>query len=265
MKSLYTFETSTDFFRDRFRKKGKSKFFTKKLGYSSPRLIEMVCQGKRLASSDFLFRTREFLQLSDEEFLFLTLLVKRDRNRTRKIEDPQLDEQIKTVSLVANNKQLLDENYFRLIADWPHLVLKQYFRKPRKQSTKEIRTKLRHKISEKEILAVLETLKDLGILSEKSDGTIEPFQWKGVASPTEIPSKAIRSHHRQMMERAMEALEEISIAEREITSLTFCIHPKNLGKIKKEIQEFKNRIDRIYDDATDTVYQLNIQLFPHIL
>jgi uncharacterized protein (TIGR02147 family) len=264
MKSIYTFSTSTDFFRDAFRKKGRTTFFTKKLGYSSPRLIEMICQGKRFASTDFLFRSKQLLQLTDQEFLYLSLLVKRDRNQSKKINDSDLEEQIKNISTIANNKEFLDDQHFRLIADWPHLVLKQYFRKPRATSAKELSKKLRNKISEKEVQKVVETLKNLGIISVKENGNIEPLFWKGYLSPTDIPSQAIRSHHKQMMERAIEALEEISLLEREITSVTFSMNPKNIVKVKKEIQEFKNRIDRMFDETSDSVFQLNVQFFPHI-
>ncbi len=260
MKPIYGFSRSTDFFASRFRGKGSLAVHARRLGYASPRLLEMVCQGTRFASDDFLFRARSYLKLTDQEFLFLGLLVRRDRKPS-----PLLDEEIANFSRLALDQELLDEKVFQMVSDWQHLVLKQFFRSPRRMSAAKIAQALRGKLSVPQVQKTLETLTQLGVIQVDASGEIRPTQNKGFFSQADVPSEAVRSHHRQMMERAREAMEELPVLEREITAMTLSFNPANYAKVKNEIREFKNRIDARYgEEKADAVYQLNIQFFPHI-
>jgi uncharacterized protein (TIGR02147 family) len=261
MKPIYGFSRSTDFFAARFRGKGSLSVHAKRLGYASPRLLEMVCQGTRLASDDFLFRAKNYLKLTDQEFLFLGLLVRRDRKP-----NPLLDEEIANFSRLALDQELLDEKVFKMVSDWQHLVLKQFFRSPRKISAAKIAQALRGKLSVPQVQKTLQTLTQLGVIQlDPESGEIRPTQNKGFFSQADVPSTAVRSHHRQMMARAVEAMEELPVLEREITAMTLSFNPANYSKVKNEIREFKNRIDARYgEERADAVYQLNIQFFPHI-
>jgi uncharacterized protein (TIGR02147 family) len=263
MKTVFQFENSTVFFADRFRGRGPAAVHSRRLGYSSPRLLEMVCKGDRLASDDFIFRAKSVLKLTDQEFLYLGLLVRRDRDRNRGRENPQVNAEIANFSRLALDQKFVDEQMFRLISDWPHFVLKQYFRKARKLNLEKISKALKGKVSPAQVNRVLKTLSELGIVYV-SDGEIRPRLTAGFVSQTDIPSQAIRAHHRQMMERALEALEEVPVREREIVSLTLSFESKNLEAVKNEIRAFKARIDSRYGESeSDQVYQLNMQFFPH--
>ena len=265
MKALYQSQTSKEFFTGCFRGKGSLAIASRRLGYASPRLLEMVCQGTRLASEDFLFRTKNYLKLTDQEFLFLGMLVRRDRERLRGRNHSLLNAEIETFSRLAIDQQYVDEKMLKMVYEWPHFVLKQFFRSPRKISPEKIAQKLGGKISARQAKATLQTLVDLGIVHFNPEtNEILPRMSKGFVSQNDVPSHAIRSHHRQMMERAQEALEEVPLLEREITALTISFNQKNLLKVKNEIREFKNRMDLRYgEDHGDSVYQLNVQFFPH--
>lgn len=263
MNSVFEFDSSTAFFASRFRGKGSTVVHTRRLGYSSPRLLEMVCRGDRLASPDFLFRVKTLLKLTDQEFLYLGLLLRRDRDRSRGTENAQINAEIESFSRLALDQNFVDERMFRLVSDWPHFVLKQYLRKPRAMNPEKIARALRGKVSPAQVSRVVKTLADLGIVSV-IDGEIRPRLTAGFVSQTDVPSQAIRSHHGQMMERAREALADVPVREREIVSLTLAFDPRDLEAVKNEIRAFKNRIDSRYGaGASDHVYQLNVQFFPH--
>lgn len=265
---IYAYGSSTEYFRDQIRGKSKSlKVLSQKLGYASPRLLEMICQGKRPASGDFLVRFRRHYSLTDQEFLFLQLLVKRDREAARGKGTGLIDDEIKTWAKLSLDKKFLDEKTLQMVSDWPHFVLKQYFRTKRKASPEQIAKALRGKLTPKQVTQVLSTLGELGIIQhvpEKNE--IQPLVQKGLVSSKDLPSTAIRAHHKQMMERAIEALEEVSVLDREMLSLSLAFDRKNTAKVKNELREFIARIDRLYgEELAESVYQLNLQFFPHIL
>lgn|GEM_PF-6949607 len=265
---IYGFANSTEYFHAQIRGKSKSlKILAQKLGYTSPRLLELICQGKRPASADFLMRFRRHYALTDQEFLFLQLLVKRDREAARRKDTSLLDAEIKTWARLSLDKKFLDEKTLRMVSDWPHFVLKQFFRRKRKITPAEVSHALREKLSPAQVVKVLKTLCELGIIQYSPDkNEILPLSLKGLVSSKDLPSSAIRSHHRQMMERAIESLTEISVLDREMLSLSLAFDRKNLAKVKGELREFVARIDRLYgEELADSVYQLNIQFFPHIL
>lgn len=78
----------------------------------------------------------------------------------------------------------------------------------------------------------------------------------------EIPSRAIRNFHAQVLEKAKLALETQSIEERDITGVTLAVVPEKIPLMKEEIRKFRRRISRLAKspDATE-VYQLSIQFF----
>jgi uncharacterized protein (TIGR02147 family) len=98
-------------------------------------------------------------------------------------------------------------------------------------------------ITEMEARIALERLERIGLLERIPDKAI-----KGrtrlratpdyVLSPQGVPSEAIRSYHRQILEKAQRALDEQSIDERDIAGITFALDPSDLPKLKKQLHRF---------------------------
>jgi uncharacterized protein (TIGR02147 family) len=86
-----------------------------------------------------------------------------------------------------------------------------------------------------------------------------------IKTPTNQPSRALRNHHQQMIQKAQEALEGQIISKRDITGTTVAIKPEQLELAKREIQKFHKRLADLLDTAdsgdASEVYQLNIQFF----
>lgn len=264
MTPIFSFGSSKEFFQTRLKGKMPTRVVTKKMGYASPRLLEMVCRGDRLASEDFLFRARSFLRLTDQEFLYLQLLVRRDRERARGGENAQLEAEIQNFARLATDHTFLTGRMLAMVSEWPHFVLKQYLRKNRPLDYALLAKRLRKKISAADAKRVVKTLADLGfIYIDEEKQEIRPLASASLRTLPDIPSQAVRLHHQQMMARAQEALEEVPVLQREVISLTLAFDPKNLDAVKNEIRAFRQRIDSRYgSEPSDQVYQLNIQFFP---
>lgn len=79
----------------------------------------------------------------------------------------------------------------------------------------------------------------------------------------DVPSSAVRTAHLEGLEMAKQALNQYSVEEREFTSILFDAGKCHLKEGKEEIRRFRDNLTEIMQTSErDTVYRLNIQLFP---
>lgn len=81
-------------------------------------------------------------------------------------------------------------------------------------------------------------------------------------SPSEVPSLAIRNFHHSMLSKAKEALEDQSLADRDIQGMTFAISSDQVENLKQEIRKFqKHLIDKYQKGTKNQVYHFETALF----
>jgi uncharacterized protein (TIGR02147 family) len=107
------------------------------------------------------------------------------------------------------------------------------------------------------------TLEQLGLLTRNENGRLV----RGDVSLTtghEVRAVVVPAYHRQMIERAGAAVDDVPPDERDISALTVCIKAASLSDLKQKIHRFReemlNRSDS--DEQPERVYQLCVQLFP---
>jgi uncharacterized protein (TIGR02147 family) len=81
-----------------------------------------------------------------------------------------------------------------------------------------------------------------------------------------IPSSAVKTYHREMLRKAIDAIDLQSTDEREIVSLGLAFDPREMRSIKQDISEFADRIFAKYGKKLKnrkklTVYQLQLAFF----
>jgi uncharacterized protein (TIGR02147 family) len=108
----------------------------------------------------------------------------------------------------------------------------------------------------------LKTLGELGLIAVDAAGSVtrsEPL----VSSGGPLGHHLV-AFHREMLERASEAIELIPREEREISSVTVCVSQKRLIELKQQLREFRQQLLRTaeQDDEPERVVQINVQLFP---
>jgi uncharacterized protein (TIGR02147 family) len=109
----------------------------------------------------------------------------------------------------------------------------------------------------------LDTLLELGLIERGPHGHL--VQANAVVSTgPETFGMHITNYHAEMMRRATQAMELVPAAQRDISSVTFCIGPEGLARVKKRVQEFRRELIAMVESEVDRsqVVQLNLQLFP---
>jgi uncharacterized protein (TIGR02147 family) len=164
----------------------------------------------------------------------------------------------------SNLQNELSTSAFRVIADWYHLAIlellltKDYARVESKNviawissrlglSTIQVKNSLRH-------LEKLELVEFLKGKPMRTEGTLK--------TGDQIPSSAIRSHHKQYLEKAVDAIDEQSIEECDFSGVIIPADSSKIPQAKKAIQEFRMKMNRILKgERADEVYRVSIGLF----
>ncbi len=117
-------------------------------------------------------------------------------------------------------------------------------------------------ISKARAKKALEVLFRLNLLVEGDDGLVRRADAL-VSTGEQTRSIHMARFHREMLERAVQALEMPS-TEREISSVTLCMGPEGLAKLKEATRSFRRALLALEELEGDPaqVYQVNLQLFP---
>lgn len=218
----------------------------------SPSHLSRVLRGRKQFSYEMTTRLVRELDLSAEQ----SARVLREFETSRKSQGMSMN----FASRDQREKQILDLESFRLIADWYHFPLLELIRIKGFQANEKWmarRLSLPHPV----MTAALRRLERLGFI-ERAKGTISLKENKLFKTPDDIHSVAIRRHHEQMLQKANEALESQSTEVREFQGLNLIFDPSDTEMAKKIIRNFVRDFNKAFSkESGEEVYQLNVQFF----
>ena len=160
----------------------------------------------------------------------------------------------------VESRDLLDENTFRLMADWHYLAILNLAKlKINSSRPKWIADRLGIDIClAKEAIKRLKNLGLLDIVEGKLVRTSNPLM-----TTNNIPSMAIKQHHLGNLRLAEKALFDEEVDRREFGSITMPTNPKKLKEAKELLLKTRIKIGDLLDQGeTSEVYTLSFQLFP---
>lgn len=237
--------------------------FAKRYGYSSHRTVGMILKGERLPSPEMLQKISRRNRHNDREFRYLQLILEREQLQRKELNTLEVNQELLTLVPKRGTKFVIDLDKFSYLADWYHFVVKQLLTTPGFEEDYELIAKrLGKKVTPATVRKAVQTMINLGVIARDQKGNLTAVA-QGIDTQSDIKNDALQSHHRQMLERATEALEE-PVLEREFQALALKFNRKNLPQAKQDIRRFMDEFDQKYcvEDGKD-VFQLNVQLFSH--
>lgn len=156
--------------------------------------------------------------------------------------------------------QALTLDGFQVIADWYHYAILELTQtKNFKNDPTWIAKRLG--LSVHVVQAAIERLQRLDLLEEK-EGKLFPTG-DFTASPDGIPSEAIRKFHRQVMEKAIQAVDFQTVEERDMSSIVLAFDTRRMEEAKADIKRFRRAFDAKYGSPgnKDQVYCLSLKFF----
>lgn len=216
----------------------------------SPSFLSHVINGHKNLSLVMALKIAQKLRYSPTEADSFVDLVKHEMQQVVASQLPERATEGLTLQLEA----------FQVVSDWYHFAIKELTTtKGFKSDIKWIAKRLN--IKTQEAKEAVDRLLLLGLLERDAEGTLvstEAF----INTPTNQPSRAIRNHHQQMIQKAQEALENQPVDKRDITSTTLTIRPDQIDLARREIQKFQRHLTRVlHSPEASEVYQLNVQFF----
>lgn len=156
---------------------------------------------------------------------------------------------------------LLTQDAFAAISDWYHYaILDLTLTKGFKSDTGWIARKLG--ISHSEAQIAVERLKRLGMLVEERKILKKGKSHYANYTPGQT-SEAHREYQRQILRKALEAVDTCDPEDKDITCITIAANPKKLEAAREKIKKFRRDLCAFLEDGTgETVHVMAVQLFP---
>ncbi|RYZ92364.1 MAG: TIGR02147 family protein [Proteobacteria bacterium] len=150
---------------------------------------------------------------------------------------------------------------FAVISDWYHYaILELTFVSGFKAEPKWIARKL--SITVQEAKSAVERLLRLELLIEENGSLLKSAKHLTNQSNVDT-SHAHRELQRQIIEKALAAIEEAKPEEKDITSMTMAIDERNLPKARELTRKYRRELCALLEDGEQSrVYHLAIQLYP---
>lgn len=236
--------------------------FAKSAGYSSPVFLKLVCDGKSNLSDVGVERVAAAMGLVGLDLSYFRLLVAFDQEKDSAAKKRIYAEMRKLAK--ENSVALVGEDQYDYYDSWVNPVLREVAPMMPGATPAKLADKFLFDVGTAQVKKSLNILQKTSLLQKNDDGNFVQGNKAISTGSLEAASLAIRDMHRQMGELAVKSLDEVPVAERDISGMTLGISEAAFEKISKEIADFRRRINAIVleDSNEDRVYRLNVQLFP---
>jgi uncharacterized protein (TIGR02147 family) len=240
--------------------------FSKTAGFSSPNFLKLVIDGKRNISPEAIDKFIKALRLTPQMGEYFRALVKMNQSKSDD-DKAKFYEDLKHLTPHAKRRELNVEEY-QYLSSWLYPVLRELIElKSFRDDPYWIARRLKSKVNVSDITKALSWLVKAGFIEKLANGCYTSHD-NMVLTSDEVKNLAIRNYHRQMLEQAKEALEELDVSEREFGALTFSLPSSALDELKFKLKNFRRDLhtwamQTVSDSSGEMVVQVNLQMYPH--
>lgn len=154
----------------------------------------------------------------------------------------------------------ISDDTFHLISDWYYLAILN-LGGCEKSSADSKRIARRLGIPHAVANAALQRLVRLNLLTIENGCLVRTST--PIDTSNDVPSSAIREHHRQVIQRACESLDRVDVSKRHFETLSMALDPKRVSKLKELIRKFTADFEeKATGGRKSEVYNLSLQFFP---
>ena len=238
--------------------------FASSAGFSSPVFLQYVCEAKKNLSKKTASQVASAMGLVGYEVDFFELLVAYGNAKDDKSKKAVLGR----ISVFAETHRVrvIGADEYEFFKSWKNSVVREIAPALPGATHKQLSIASRRRIPTAEIAKILDFLLQSGYLEVDENGCYHQVNrsLKMSGERNTIRKSVARDLQRQMTELALDALENETAENRNMTGVTLGITRDKYAQIVQELAECRRRIVAIAasDDATEEVYRLNMQLFP---
>ena len=266
MKPIFEYTDYREWIRDAFDdfKQRKTviswRYMAMKLGADPGNLLR-VSQGKIHLTLSLVKPMAEFFELDEKETAYWTELVCFGRAKT---DAEALNHYEKMQILKGIPLKLLAKKELGFYRHWYYNAIRSIIGICKfKDDFEGLAESCTPAITVDEAKSAVKLLYDLNMISKDRDGF-----WKVndtfVSTGGNWRSEAVRTFQKETIRLAGESLERHNPPLRDISTVTMTFNMDDIALIREKIKEFRSELLRMSQDGNgdDTVFQLNVQLFP---
>jgi uncharacterized protein (TIGR02147 family) len=265
---VYAYLDYRAFLRDHYAaKKAASRAFSyrafsKRAGVASPNYLKLVIEGQRSLSTKMAERFALACALDADASRYFVHLVAFNQAKSSTERAEAYDKLTGFQSYrQAHKLELAHAAYY---SDWYMPAIRELAASAQFREDPEwIADQLVPKVSPLQAQRALETLVELGLLVRGTSGRLVQADAL-VSTGPETRGLHIVAFHRAMTQRAIEAIDLVPAAERDISSLTLCLGRGGLTTLKTRLQRLRRELLELsaLETEPEQVVQVNFQLFP---
>ncbi len=231
-----------------------------KVGIKSTGHLTLILQGKANISLELALKFAEFLELKKREtdyFQYMVLF-----NQAGEHEDKRKYFE-KMAKFRESSVYLIDTGQYEYFSKWHHSAIRALLEfVPIKEEFAEIASLLTPSLRVDEVKRSIELMERLSLIEKDAEGFFRPVD-NVIDTGTDVRSLAINNYLFETMELARDAINRFPTTHRRHSWVTLGISEDGFRAVVQEIREMRKRIYEIaLHDTADSVYQLNVQLFP---
>lgn len=236
--------------------------FARRAGLRSPNHLKRVIDRQRNLSAEAAINYAETIGLEGDAASYFCELVRFDQAKSRK--ERSAAYRRLTQYRGYQRAQSLDAQHDRYHSEWYIPAVREMISlSDFVPDAKWIASQLIPPITEKQAADALSVLEELGMI-ETDDSQQVRRSDQVVSTGPETSALHVSHFHGVMMDKAMQSIDAVPSAERDISGVTLCIPADAIGELKERIRDFRKEIiAREADEGrADRVVHVAIQLFP---
>jgi uncharacterized protein (TIGR02147 family) len=238
------------------------RWFSKKAGLGSPSYLKHVIDGDRNLTEDTASRFIKALDLDGQEAKYFHALVR--MNQAHSTEERAQWYEVLSALPPYRETRKLDRSQYEYYARWYCVPIRELVaRDDFIEDPAWIAAQLRPPIKIGEAREALALLLELGLLSRRTDGTLEQAEALLSTGP-QLRLLSLRRFHQQMLHRAEAAMDQVPLEEREVGGVTLRLTAPQFRYMKQRMFELRQEVLQL-DGAgagPEAVYHFAFQLFP---
>jgi uncharacterized protein (TIGR02147 family) len=268
MKAVFEYESYRTFLQDYYRSKKKDnpsfsfRYFAKKAGLNSGNHLKVVMDGTRNLTHVTVPKFTKGLALGEWEALYFENLV--FFNQSSDATEKNFYLRNMELARAHNTQVLLSRDQYEVLSNWYPLAIKELtLMSGFKLDCRWISAKLGRKITPQQVKEALDLLVRLKLIRiNKKTGKIQNLH-PTMQTPDVDTSEAIGRFHKNSLTMAIQAVDQQSVEERHLNSLTIALNKKDLPTAFKKSSKFIKEMNSYFMKGKpyDAIYQLSIQLF----
>lgn len=235
--------------------------FALRAGYKSPGFYLDIVKGHKSLSPTMAESFAHAIGLKDKELRYFLLMVQFCHTDIPSVQAEIFDQMS---ALLPKRLRALRENQQDYYQNWHNVAIREALGViDIDRNFADLGQFLRPSIPASQAKSAIETLHALDLIDKNPDGYWKPID-QAVEPSANIPTQNIRQFQKNMMEKAMEALDRIPREQRNISCTTFSVSEQGMQTIMAKVDDFRKQILDIIraDQHEDRVVQFNIQVFP---